>query len=94
MASQIVHLVCDESRLSFYSGFSNVMASDYALVACAATLQVTAEALSMMSTFSLAMDVCALHGVSYIDVHVWFFFNSKMYTFHVLEFPYSIGILD
>ena len=87
MAARIVQLVRDESGLSFYSGCSDIMASNYARVACAAALEIVAEALNKTGGFSLALDVSTLHGMSYLDVRVRFFLNCEMYNFHVLAIP-------
>lgn len=87
MTAQIILLVCDEGGLGFYSRYSDNMASNYARVACDATLQIVAETLNKTGNFSFALDVNTLHEMSYIDVCALFFLNCEMYNFHVLEIP-------
>ena len=61
MANNMTQLVRDESGLSFYSGCSEVLMSNYARVACAVSLQILSEALCSVSGFSLALDSSTLH---------------------------------
>lgn len=48
------------------------MASNYAQFACAASLQIIAEALNKTSGFSTALDCSTLHEMSYLDVPLRF----------------------
>ncbi|KAI8895523.1 hypothetical protein BC833DRAFT_567403 [Globomyces pollinis-pini] len=67
MASNMVQLVRDESGLSFYSGISVELTSNYIRVVCAASLQILHELLDVVGGISLAFDSSTLHGMSYLD---------------------------
>lgn len=85
-----VQLLGDESKLSFYSGCSDTMASNCARGSCAAAVQIVAESLDEASMFSLALGVSTPHGIFYFDVCAWLFLSYEMYTSHLL----TVSLID
>lgn len=84
IAAQIVQLLCVERRLRFFGECSDIMASNYAAVACFVSLLIIAEALNETCGLSIALDCSMLHETSYLDVRFRFFLNDETKTFHVL----------
>ncbi|KAH6578257.1 hypothetical protein BASA61_003987 [Batrachochytrium salamandrivorans] len=87
MASKMVQLVRDESGLSFYSGCSELIASNYMRVMCAVSLQILSEALYKVSGFSLALDSSTIHGMSYLDIRIRLTIKMVVYNYHLLAIP-------
>ena len=87
MANNMTQLVRDESGLSFYSGCSEVLMSNYARVAFAVSFQIHSEGLCSVSGFSFALDSSTLHRMSYLDIRIRFAIKKKVYNFHLLAIP-------
>ena len=87
METNMVQLVRDESGLSFYSGCSELLTSNYVRVACAVSLQILHELLQSVAGYSLALDSSTLHGMSYLDVRLRLTIKMNVYNFHLLAIP-------
>jgi hypothetical protein len=82
-----VQLVRDESGPGIYGGCSELIASNYTRVACTVALHILSQALEHVSGLSIALESSTLHGMSYLDVRIWFSLHDVICNFHLLALP-------
>jgi len=87
MAARFVQLVREETKMMLYAGCTDTLASSYARVVCASTLQDLSNMLCRSTGFSIALDSATLHGLSYLDVRVRFAAVGDLHNFHLLALP-------
>ncbi|KAH6570906.1 hypothetical protein BASA60_007513 [Batrachochytrium salamandrivorans] len=87
MASRLMQATVEESRLAYLRGCSDTIASDYARIVCAASLQKISEALEAVWAFSIALDCSTHQSTSYLDVRCRFCLNEIIYNFHLMAIP-------
>ncbi|KAH6577118.1 hypothetical protein BASA50_010582 [Batrachochytrium salamandrivorans] len=74
----------EESGLAYLRGCSDAIASDYARIVCAASLQKISEALEAVWAFSIALDCSTHQSTSYLDVRCRFCLHEIIYNFHLM----------
>lgn len=87
MAARMMKCVREESGIAMFGGCSDVVASSYIRVVCAASLQILSDSLSKIWAFSIAFDGSTHQGMSYLDVRVRFVVKSVLYNFHLMAIP-------
>ena len=75
--------------MSVYGRCNDTIASDYAQVACAPSLQIISDALhrSKVWTFSIALDSSTHQSHSYLDVRARFMAENTIYNVNLLAIP-------
>ena len=75
--------------MSVYGGCNDTIASNYARVACAHSLQIISNALhsSKVWTFSIALDLSTHQSHSYLDIRARFMVENTIYNVHLLVIP-------
>ncbi|KAH9265975.1 hypothetical protein BASA83_010885 [Batrachochytrium salamandrivorans] len=87
MASRLMQVTVEESGLAYLRGCSDTIASDYARIVCAASLQKISEALEAVWAFSIALDCSTHQSTSYLDVRCRFCLHEIIYNFHLMAIP-------
>ncbi|KAH9244819.1 hypothetical protein BASA81_017759 [Batrachochytrium salamandrivorans] len=87
MASRLMQATVEESGLAYLRGCSDTIASDYARIVCAASLQKISEALEAVWAFSIALDCSTHQSTSYLDVRCRFCLHEIIYNFHLMTIP-------
>lgn len=87
-ASQLYHVVKDETGLSVLGCISNVDVANHCHIVCAINLQYLKEIFTKLWAFSIAFDAGNNAGTAYLDLRMRCFFTDKLCkNFHLLAIP-------
>lgn len=86
-ASRLMDYTKMESGISFYGGCTAVVASNYARVVCAHSLQIISDIIAKTWCFSIALDGSTHKGTAYLDTRIRFFWEGSMHNFHLMAIP-------
>ena len=87
MAARLISCTRQESGIAMYGGCSDVVASNYTRIVCAASLQIISDCLSRVWAFYIVLDGSTHQGMSYLDARVRFEMNSVLHNFHLMAIP-------
>jgi hypothetical protein len=75
------------NQVGYYAGCSDVIASNYAQITRAVSLEILSSALDNVSGFSKALDFATHHGQPCLDIRIRFTLRDTVSDYHLLAIP-------